>query len=319
MNGKILLVVMICLISLNVINAQLIDKDQINCYLKFDNNLDNSSSSNATFSQTIGTSISYGTGKFGQAGYFSDVALVSSGINFNPYDGFTMIAWLNMDQLSSVAGAQTWVHQKDVAGQNPGRIHMEVLAEDYLGSFTDGVRGDDVTPILANTWYHFAVVKDASAGKRYIYVNGVLVNEVNGGIESNTGEIVLGARKNETDLMVKGGLMDEFLLTSQVLDITAINSIMNDGVEAAMTSTLINKYPVSEKNYYNDGILHISFSQPVSQVKYSIYDISGKCFVDELINIESSTYEMPLQLKKGIYILKVTSPEGIISNKFIVK
>ncbi|MCU4164405.1 LamG-like jellyroll fold domain-containing protein [Carboxylicivirga caseinilyticus] len=302
------------LTTIPFLNAQQISTEQIKCYLKFDNNLDNSSTSGATFSQTVGNDLTYDTGKFGEAGYFNDMAVVSSGIDFNPVNSFTLMAWVQMDQLSF---AQTWVHQKDVSGQNFGRIHMEVLDANVLGSFTDGIRCDDNTAISAGTWYHCAVVKDASAGKRYIYVNGILVNEVNGGNESNTGEIVLGARKNETEYFVKGGLMDELLLTYEVLDATTINSIMNDGVAAAMTSTSIKKMPLQANNYYSNGQIHLSFSGDVSAASYAIYDVTGKCLLED--NISTKTNSIPVNLRKGLYILKVSSEEGVVSSKFMVK
>ena len=316
---NLLFIVAILMLSVSMMHAQQINKDDLMCYLKFDNNLDNTSSSGATFTQTVGNTLTYDNGKFGQAGYFNDMAVVSSGINFNPVNSFSLMAWVRMDQLSSIVDAQTWVHQKDVDGQNPGRIHMEVIVENYLGSFTDGIRCDDATAISANTWYHCAVVKDAAAGKRYIYVNGILVNEVNGGTESNTGEIVLGARKNESDFFVHGGLMDELLLTSEVLDVTAINSVMNDGVEAAMTSTSIEKVQLLNDCYYSGGQVYLSFNTDVSDVTYALYDIVGKCIDKKDISSKTVTNGIPMNLKKGVYIIKVSTNKGSASTKFMVK
>lgn len=110
------LLFIVLVLSVSMAEAQQINSEEIMCYLKFDNNLDNSSSSGATFSQTVGNTLTYNDGKFGQAGYFNDIAVVSSGINFNPVNSFSLMAWVRMDQLSSNVDAQTWVHQKDVDG-----------------------------------------------------------------------------------------------------------------------------------------------------------------------------------------------------------
>ncbi len=318
MKGKNLLLTIIAFISYGLLNAQQIDPDQVKCYLKFDDNLNNSATSSTTFTQTVGDDISYQTGKFGNAGYFDNMAVVSSGINFNPVNNFSLVAWLNHEQLSSVVDAQTWVHQKDVDGQNPGRIHMEVLVEDYLGSFTDGMRCDDVTAITANTWYHCAIVKDAAAGKRYIYVNGVLVNEINGGTESNTGEIVIGSRKNENSYFVQKGLMDELLLTGEVLDAKDINYIMTNGVQAAMKTTHIQETKeCTFSTYYKDGSICIFSKTAFENSKYTIYNMNGQCVTEGEINSETNSVSIPLELNNGMYIISVTNGQNISSSKFI--
>ena len=318
MKSKNLLLTITAFICFGVLNAQQINPDQIKCYLKFDDNLDNSSLSTTTFSQTVGDAITYQTGKFGNAGYFNNMAIVSSGIDFNPVNSFSLAAWVNHEQLSSIVEAQTWVHQKDVSGQNPGRIHMEVLVEDYLGSYTDGLRCDDVTAITKNTWYHCAVVKDAIAGKRYIYVNGIKVNEINGGTESNTGEIVLGARKNESDFYVHGGLMDELLLTNEVLDANDINYIMTNGVQGAITSTdIITTKEQKLTNYIKDGSIYLSSETVFKNSTYAIYSINGQCITDGKIN--SNSVILPLDLTKGMYIITVTSGKNTFNSKFIIQ
>ncbi len=217
--------------------SKIIDASKVKCYLKFDDNLDNSSSSGATFSKTSGNDITYAVGKIGDAGYFNNNAVVSSGIDLNTNEGFSLTAWISLDNLSSLlGGGQTWIHQKDVNGESVGRILLEVLDSDLLGSYTDGIRCDGTSAISTKTWYHVALVKDATNGTTTIYINDSKITSVSSGTESNTGEIVVGSRKDESSYPVQGGYMDDFLLTSEVLTAEQIHTIYQKGVEYAINT-----------------------------------------------------------------------------------
>ncbi|MFB6342767.1 LamG-like jellyroll fold domain-containing protein [Saccharicrinis sp. FJH62] len=243
MKLKSLLFLLGALLSVHFASAQQIDPAQVKTYLKFDDNLDDSSDNGVNFSKTAGTNdLTYVAGKFGKAGYFDSIAVVSSGLDFNPQNSFTIAAWVTLSDPSS-AEEQTWIHQKDAGGMSPGRIHMELWRTNTSwGSFTDGQRLDDSQAITAGEWYFVANVKDAVAGKRYLYVNGVKVNELDAGTESNNGQLVLGARKTENEGFIQKSMMDELLITGEVLDETDLAYIMANGVAKAM------EVPVIESN-----------------------------------------------------------------------
>ncbi len=258
-----LVLIILLLTCFRVSYSQTIDPDKIKCYLKFEDNLDNSSSSGATFSQTNGDDITYATGKIGDAGYFNNIAVVSSGINLNTHDGFSLTAWVSLENLSStLAAGQTWIHQKDVDEESAGRILLEALDNDYIGTFSDGIRCDDAsTKITTNTWYFVALVKDATEAITSLYINGNLVTTVTSGTDSNTGEIVLGSRKDESSYPVQGGYMDDFLLTSEVLTKNQINLIYENGVEYALNNTVDVSYKVFDGLLnYPDGDLSSEYN-----------------------------------------------------------
>jgi len=219
-----------------------IDKNQFFLYLPFNESYEDVSDAGVTveMSSSATNEVDYTEGKLGQAGVFDTSALVTSGLGFRSDGNFTISAWINMATLpSELGGGQRWIHQKDGA-DDPGRIHLEVVAvDDQISTFTSGNRmnhTDDEgvnVPIQTDTWYHVAHVKDTALGKRILYVNGDSVNSVDIGTnEVNNEEWVIAGPKNEalSTMIQDGGKMDDLLVTQEVLDRADILEVMNHGV-----------------------------------------------------------------------------------------
>jgi len=225
------------------LSAQL-DTSKICAYLPFEGGYSDASTSGVEIQpssdpEATGT-LQYGKGMYGQAGVFDLSPLVTSALNFRASQSFTISTWINMEKLPSEFNtAQWWIHQKD-GSDDPGRIHLEVTNYDpnSISTFTSGKRMSyedeqgNVVALQANTWYHVAHVKDVAAGKRYLYVNGDLVNTIAKGNEQNKEEWVIGGPKNESvDHMIRGGSrMDDLLITQQALEPSQISDIMNKGL-----------------------------------------------------------------------------------------
>ncbi|PWD98514.1 LamG-like jellyroll fold domain-containing protein [Marinilabilia rubra] len=310
-------------LSLGVGFSQQIDPSLVISYLDFEGDLEDGSSTAVAYNQTQGDPMTFSTGQFGNAGVFSNMAVVSSGLGFNSFYSFSIAAWINHSELSSVLDrAQTWIHQKDVAGENPGRVHLEVLkVGDRIGTFTSGIRNDAEDAIVADTWYHVTSVFDANEGELYLYVDGVLVST--GSVpspESNTGEIVVGAGKGEGGAYAMG-MMDDFLITSEVLDAADIDFIMTNGVAAAMSSgTSVHNMAEAGKldAWYHEGVLNLRTDDDFgNKAQLAVYSMSGQ-LVKKTDWVSLSDNRFNIDLKKGVYILKVSSETRINNVKFIV-
>ena len=329
MKKQLLLIGLSIVLAMPLVKSQ-VDPDKVFFYLPFEDNFVDGSTKGINFlastsAEATGT-ITYVAGKFGKAAKFNLSPIVSQNLNFNPVNSFSVSAWVNMTELPFVIGSgQTWIHQKDVTGMNAGRIHLEVLKDNYFGSFTSGKRCDDTTAnriISTNTWYHVAHVNDVSGGSRKFYVNGVLVSVAAIGAESNNGQLVIGGPKQETAAaMIKaggsgdGGIIDDLLMTSQVLDQATITKIMNDGVQASFTVTGSKSINISEMTcHYNNGTL---FTNNCENGNVKIYNISGQK-LDEF-RVSASEKSFGINLKKGMYIAEITSGSKTGSLKFLVQ
>jgi hypothetical protein len=333
MKKQLLFLGMVLFLSAPLLKAQSLDAAKVLFYLPFEDNYVDASASGATFlastnAAATGT-ITYTTGKYGKAALFNLSPIVSQNLTFNPVNDFSVVAWISMSELPSVLGAgQTWIHQKDVTGMNPGRIHLEVLLVDYFGSFTSGIRCDDLTPtgvISTNTWYHVAHVNDVTGGTRKFYVNGFLVATAAIGTESNNGQLVIGGPKQETGgALIKaggagnGGTIDDLMMTSQVLDEATITKIMNDGVASILNATKINvaEGKILNTSYFNNGNLYFDINSDAKSAKLSVYNVSGQKVFEK--NINTSEKSVNVNLNKGVYILKVTADNSNSSSKFSV-
>jgi hypothetical protein len=84
----------------------------------------------------------------------------------------------------------------------------------------------------------------------------------------------------------------------------------------------VNSYDYLNKNIRilknpSSGIFNIKM-QDISEIKYDIYDITGKSLVNK-IKIESNSFQIDLsKYSKGVYFFKVYSNSGSITKKLIV-
>ncbi len=211
-----------------------LDPDQLLFYLPFEDATTNEASgSSVTFAEQDGdNNITYTDGVFGDAAVFDYSPLLSENLDFNSVNSFTLACWIAIDDNTT---DNTIVHQQDVTGEDAGRIHLEQFhsnSKAVFSTFTSAVRISDTNNIENETWYHVASVKDATAGTRTLYVNGVKVAETAIGNESNTGQLVIGAKKTLVSSAALNGKLDDMILTTEVLDSTAINDLMTKGAAA---------------------------------------------------------------------------------------
>lgn len=315
------------------------DATQILAYLPFEGNLSEASGKAVTFAESTNAAVTgtltYEEGKFGQAASFDFRPIVSTGLGFQANGDFSITAWILMKELPSVINAgQTWIHQKDVADEAPGRIHLEVLKGDYIGSFTSGLRldntvvdGEVVSPVLIekDVWYHVANVQDITEGTRKLYVNGVLVKtlvyseqeEAKQVPEINNGEFVIAGAKNETGApaIKQGSKLDDLLISKQVLSADLITSIMNNGVQSLIGggTRVEETYNNKVKPYFLGGVLYLNNLNAQTVSNLEVFNMSGA----RVFTTSENATSFNLELKNGIYVVKVKTTNGFVSTSKI--
>lgn len=270
--------------------------------------------------------IGYDKGKFGAAGLFSNSLLMTNGIVFDQAANFSMATWV---KVTTETAPQTFVHQATVEGAPAGRIFLEYYsaATMVFGSFTHGTHDDATTTPELDTWYHFALVNNMDDGLTDIYLNGVLettVTEANP--EAHPGELAIGARRPDHAAIgaVDFGSMDDFLLTTELLDETKIAAIMDKGVSMSMygrsltgnngsgtTAIKNNTVNSSISCFYNNGTLRIKSLNNLTDGTYQIVNLSGQVVMNGILAGNNVNVELPA----GIYVLSVNNS----NTKFIVR
>lgn len=231
-----------CFLSgLSFVNAQVADVNQYLMYFPFDNNLTDSSTQSVTLNPKIpGTVVdTYATGQFGQAALFNDKPYITANSTFDAGASFSMMMWVNFNSLSSAMGTPKLIHQED---QGPvttflaGRpLQVATAAVTFNTSFGERAINSPASPVVG-TWTHIAVVMDKTAGTSKMYVDGVEVmtmnNTVGPGItdnKTNTAQLSIGVQKASSTIGLLNALVDDFLITTEVLDAATINNIITNG------------------------------------------------------------------------------------------
>ena len=248
---KKLLLISLLILSFSNLQAQL-DESQIVLYAPFDADvngnliLDDLSVNNVSFTATLNSAA---TGeviadtldmKFGNASasfntfsYLLNTSVVSG---YSNYQSQTISAWVKFNTIAGVDQVILQPKNNGDGGYHTLRYHT---GSDGINTRFDKAFNSSAPPV-ANTWYHVAIVADdndftASAnGTVYLYVNGNLVSQNAPSGETNNGDYVLGARKQE-DGEFFDGKIDDLLITNEVLNQTQIQNLMNNGVEHYQT------------------------------------------------------------------------------------
>lgn len=150
-------------------------------------------------------------------------------LDFDPSEtNFTIESWLYStgveeiedpdtgDLIEVIQDQQVYIAQKD--GDGLGRSDMLISAQRQLGSFiggatTNAADPDENDPVSVETWYHFVMSYNMDDEELSFYVDGQ-PSDLNpqfpgaNGVESATGEWVIGSHKNQ-GIQFFTGLLDE--------------------------------------------------------------------------------------------------------------
>ena len=242
----------IFLILLGYVTKAQIDETQVVLYAPFDADingnliLDDLSANNVGFTATTDATA---TGeviadtldmKFGNASAsfdtFSYILETSSVSGYSNYQSQTIAAWIKFNNIGGTDQVILQPQNNGDGGYHTLRYHS---SSDGINTRFDKAFNSSDAP-SANTWYHVAIVADdndlteSANGTVYLYVNGVKVSQNAPSGETNNGDYVLGARRQENDEFFNGKI-DDLLITNEVLTQTQIQNLMNNGIEDYQT------------------------------------------------------------------------------------
>lgn len=240
---KTLLLTLFCIAGgAYFVNAQVADVNQYLMYFPFDNNLTDSSGNGVTLNPKIAASTitSYPAGQFGNAALFNDKPYITANSAFDAGASFSMMMWVNFNSLTSATGTPKLIHQEDQgAGFLAGRpLQIATAAQRFNTSFGEKAITSPASPVVG-TWTHIALVMDKTAGTIRMYVDGTEVmladNNVGNGIiqnRTNNSQLSVGVQKNSSTVGLLDALIDELVITTEVLDAATINNIIANGAAA---------------------------------------------------------------------------------------
>jgi hypothetical protein len=298
-----------------------LDPDKILLYLSFNDSIGDASGKGIKVDHVQGE-VSFGEGKFGLAAFFDKATgLETSGVVFNPIESHSMAAWYKFFELPSVSGErQPIISQLNAGGQDPGRVHLLANTSedrlDVISSVTDGTSLNYTVASEINVWYHIVHVKDVTAGKRYLYINGEKVNEVDAGSETNNTQIRIGTNRNAR--VFAHGHIDDVLITSQVLDATTIGRIMDTGVEALLTTSV--REPLNDVGFQilpNPARGSIQLTGVAAESSYVIYSLSGQSLLSGGMADTCQPIDIS-SLTQGLYLIRLYGGKTVQSQRLIV-
>ncbi|MFG6687368.1 LamG-like jellyroll fold domain-containing protein [Mariniflexile sp. HNIBRBA6329] len=254
---------------------------------------------------------------------------------------FTISFWMKaaanllpIDAVSSYLLCKGSFTANQTTGATGKRFNVEFKSGQMRFAIDDNVTKKELstsgTPFFTGNWEHVVVMRDVSAHKLKLYLNGNFVVDldetgVNGIAEvsdlilGNIGELEL---LNGTGPAPYKGLLDELKIFNYPLNATEVLNLYqnvllsNDKFSQNKDDVMVYPNPVNEQ---------INISVPSYKQAYllaTITDMTGKLiFKDQLTSLGNSRFVLSIANKKlsGVYILNV-SGENINSNlKIVVK
>ncbi len=297
--------------------AQTADVNQYIMYFPFDNDLNDASSQNVVLNPKIPTSVvdTYAPGQFGDAALFNDKPYITSNSIFNAGDSFSILMWVNFNSLtSSGPGTPKLMHQEDEGPTSTflaGRpLQIATAAVTVNTSFGEAVSNSSSTPPL-NTWVHIALVMDKTAQTVKLYIDGVedtsntIGNPIKVDNKTNSAQISVGVQKNSTTAGLLDAYIDDFVITTEVLDAATINNIITNG--AAAGGLLSTDDAISDDvrlQLYRNDQNQLKVDSNISFDRYLIYNTLGQQLNSGALEQDSIEIDA---LSKGIYIVKLFS------------
>lgn len=325
MMKKLLIPILTIVLGLQFTNSQTADVSKYVMYFPFDDNLTDASATGVVLNpKTVSVVDTYVDGRFGKAALFNEKPYLTANSIFEASESFTMLMWVKFNKLNSSEGSPKIIHQEDAG---PGTTHLggrplQIANSNLINSsFGEAATNSTAAPSV-NTWVHLALVMDKTNKTVKLYVNGVL-NEsktVGGGINSdktNNAQLSIGVQKNSNTIGLLDAYLDDFVITTEVLDAPTINSVMTNG---AANGGVLNVDEFTQANtnlkLYKTDINTLHVDSNVSFSNYQIIDTMGKTVRSG--NLESESINVS-SISSGLYFVRLTSAiENLTVTKKVV-
>ncbi|MEM7031362.1 MAG: LamG-like jellyroll fold domain-containing protein, partial [Chloroflexota bacterium] len=167
-------------------------------------------------------------GQHGDAADFDGNDALNLVNTLNPTETtFTMMAWVNLDDLSTTSPIFS---QED--GDGTGRTWLGVTDSGNLYSELGGTQTTGSRTMSTGNWYHTALTYDGDLLS--LYLDGTLEFSTTQTVEGSDGMMVVGADKSLTNFFA--GLMDELVVYDKAVSFEEIYDIANPlsgGIQSA--------------------------------------------------------------------------------------
>ncbi|WP_339623464.1 LamG-like jellyroll fold domain-containing protein [uncultured Winogradskyella sp.] len=328
MMKKLLIPIFTIVLGLQFTNAQTADVSQYVMYFPFDNNLTDASATGVVLNpKTASVVDTYEAGQFGQAALFNEKPYLTTNSIFESGESYTMLMWVKFNTLVFAgAGTPKIIHQEDAGPTSTflaGRpFQIATAANTVNTSFGETATNSSATPPV-NTWVHLALVMDKTAETVTLYVNGVedasntIGNPIKVDNKTNNAQLSIGVQKNSDTAGLLDAYLDDFVITTEVLDATTINNVMTNG---AANGGVLNVDEFTQANtnlkLYKTDINTLHVDSNVSFSNYQIIDTMGKTVRSG--NLESESINVS-SITNGLYFVKLTSTtENLIITKKVI-
>ena len=226
------------------------------------------------------SSITYATGKFGDAAVFngsSSVVDISSSAGYPGSSVYTVSMWLNINDVTAYQGFFVNVSSPNIVNQfaavlNSGRI--DLWAVHTSGNTTiDAIETTPQTPFVNNTWYNVVIIADRSlANKAKVFVNNT-ENTYNYRPNIAGTTAYSTARIGLADNNYFGGLIDQVRIFNSSLPQAAVTALYNETTTTAQSASvdyqLVNPNSIAyykmssaadQLNNYNGTATNVNFN-----------------------------------------------------------
>jgi len=233
--------IFVCFISLLIIfSAYAVKNEGLVAYYSFNegNGTDVKDSSGVGNNGVVQGKANWKNGKYGKAFYFDGATYIDlNGKDFKnkPKDAISLCVWVNHEG----SGDAQEIFQCIGTGHAQGQYHVEVRTDltmrwfhrDETNTDVFNVRGFGKVPI--GEWTHITGTYNSKTKKAVLYINGVLIKELDGtGADLSTDWNVNATIGEHTKIRWFRGLMDEFYLWQRDLSADEVQQIMNQEMKA---------------------------------------------------------------------------------------
>lgn len=325
---KLLFPILAIVGCLQFLNAQTADVSQYIMYFPFDNNLTDASNAGVTLNpKTAATIDTYEAGQFGQAALFNDKPYITANSTFEAGESFSMLMWVKFNSVTGepMMGTPKIIHQEDdgpTATNLAGRpLQIATAAVVVNTSFGEAARNSLETPEL-DTWVHIAFVMDKMAGTSTLYIDGIenasgnVGNSITVDNKTNNGQLNIGVQKSsaghtDATMGLLDAYLDDFVITTEALDVATINNIIANGAAAggALSVDEFSQSTINLKLYKTDTNT-LKVDSNISFDNYQIMDTLGKTMNSGSIENQSITLN---SISKGLYFVRLSSQTNGLS------
>ena len=236
----------------------------------------------------------------------SDYILVPNSSSLQPADEFTLSAWVNITDLSTLH----WILDKRInTGTAPYNSYILCSASNIFktGITTNVSANAGKTTIVTGTWHHLVGVYDGS--QLVLYLNGVTDDSVSvsGSVNYSTEPLYIG--KSPTNSAFTKGKIDDIRIYNRALNAIEVASLYNE----TLTSSIKSISPIAEIHVFpNPATESVTIENlSLKSVELRITNPLGQILYSGSM-AERITLELSKLGAKGIYLVAMFDDDGIL-------